>query len=253
MQAMIEFWKSFRLLPSAWLLMLQLLILILTAVPDFSLSYRALLWVLGVLVLLLIAKVIRQTPMFTIVGLTFVSGAVLFSTLIMFGARAPIYQIIAHSFEALAYFSAAYGLLRYMFADGYLTKDELFAAGAVFTLIVWGFAFLYNICQQIYPGSFYNADVPGLQSWLDLLFLSFSLQSATGLSDLMPVSAPARVLAMLQMFCGVMYLALIVSRLIALHYVSHLPSRYEAPTAKKDHERSRCVEDKNIKDRSQDE
>ncbi|WP_374665162.1 ion channel [Acinetobacter sp.] len=227
MQGLIDFWKSFRLLPSAWLLLLQLLILILTAVPNFSMSYRALLWVLGVLVLLLIAKVIRQTPMFTILGLSFVSGAVLFSTLIILGFKSPHIQIIAHSFEALAYFSAAYGLLRYMFADGYLTKDEMFAAGAVFTLIAWGFAFLYSICQLIYPGSFFNPDIPGRQAWLDLLFLSFSLQSATGLSDLMPVSAPARVLAMLQMFCGVMYLAVIVSRLIALHYVAHLPNKHK--------------------------
>ena len=227
MQGFVDFWKSFRLLPSAWLLLVQFLILVLTAITRESLSFRALIWVLGVLVLLIIAKVIRQTPMFTILGLSFVGCAVLFSTLIMLGVNHPNIQIIAHSFEACAYFSAAYGVLRYMFADRYLTKDELFAAGAVFTLIAWGFAFLYSICQLIYPDSFVNPAEPGMQSWLDLLFLSFSLQSATGLSDLMPVSAPARVLAMLQMFCGVMYLALIVSRLIALQYIAHLPERHE--------------------------
>ena len=73
--------------------------------------------------------------------------------------------------------------------------------------------------------SFQNPNITGLQTWLDLLFLSFSLQSATGLSDLIPISAPARVLAMLQMFCGVMYLALVVSRLIALQYIAHLPNQ----------------------------
>ena len=57
MQGFIDFWKGFRLLPSAWLLLLQLLILILTAMPNFCLTYRAVLWVLGVLVLLLIANV----------------------------------------------------------------------------------------------------------------------------------------------------------------------------------------------------
>lgn len=41
----------------------------------------------------------------------------------------------------------------------------------------------------------------------------------------MPLSPPARVLAMLQMFCGVMYLALIVTRLIALQYIKHTPKR----------------------------
>lgn len=112
-----------------------------------------------------------------------------------------------------------------MFADRYLTKDELFAAGAVFTLIAWGFAFLYNICQLLVPMSFSKPDHQGLQSWLDLLFLSFSLQSATGLSDIFPISPAARVISILQMFMGVMFLAVVVSRLVALQYISHLPEK----------------------------
>ncbi|RFF25649.1 two pore domain potassium channel family protein [Acinetobacter sp. JW] len=222
----MEFWASFRLLPSAWLLFVQFILLILAMLTFDSLPYRTLTWSLGVLALLLIAKVIRQTPMFTFLGLTFVSGAILSSVLIVLGYSNLYIQLFAHSCEALAYFSAAYGLFRYMFADRYLTRDELFAAAAVFTLIAWGFAFLYNICQLVFPYSFQNPNNPhAFQTWLDLLFLSFSLQSATGLSDLMPITPPARVLAMLQMFCGVMYLALIVTRLIALQYITHLPKK----------------------------
>ncbi|ENV04314.1 MULTISPECIES: ion channel [Acinetobacter] len=226
MRSIIEFWASFRLLPSAWLLFVQFILLILAMLTFDSLPYRTLTWSLGVLALLLIAKVIRQTPMFTFLGLTFVSGAILSSVLIVLGYSNLYIQLFAHSCEALAYFSAAYGLFRYMFADRYLTRDELFAAAAVFTLIAWGFAFLYNICQLVFPYSFQNPNNPhAFQTWLDLLFLSFSLQSATGLSDLMPITPPARVLAMLQMFCGVMYLALIVTRLIALQYITHLPKK----------------------------
>jgi len=190
-----------------------------------SVSYRAGTWMLGVVVLLVIAKVIRQTPMFTILGLIFVAGAIFFSSLIVLGLRYTWIMIVAHLFEASAYFSAAYGLLRYMFHDRYLTKDELFAAGAVFTLLAWGFAFLYSICQLWVPYSFSDPELQAYQPWLDLLFLSFSVQSATGLSDVMPVSPVARMLAIIQMFVGVMYLALIVSRLIALQYISHLPKQ----------------------------
>lgn len=227
MQGLIDVWKGFRLLPSAWLLLLQLIILILSVLSSNSLTYRSITWILGALVLLIIAKVIRQTPMFTILGLTFVGGALVFSLLMLIGVRDPMIQGIAHCFEAAAYFSAAYGLVRYMFADRYLTKDELFAAGAVFTLIAWGFAFLYNVCQLLDVNSFYKANAVGFQTWLDLLFLSFSLQSATGLSDILPMSPMAKTLAMLQMFCGVMYIALIVSRLIALQYIAHLPQKNE--------------------------
>ena len=171
MQAFRDFWKGFRLLPSAWLLIVQFFILILSSIShDSHISYRAISWVLGALALLLIAKVIRQSPAFTALGLFFVSGALLFSILILLGYREPAIQITAHIFESLAYFYAAYGLLRYMFADRYLTKDEMFAAGAVFTLLAWGFAFLYNICQLIDPNSFIKPEHIGLKSWLDILF-----------------------------------------------------------------------------------
>ncbi|HCO06918.1 MAG TPA: ion channel, partial [Acinetobacter ursingii] len=222
MQAFRDFWKGFRLLPSAWLLIVQFFILILSSISnDSHISYRAISWVLGALALLLIAKVIRQSPAFTALGLFFVSGALLFSILILLGYREPAIQITAHIFESLAYFYAAYGLLRYMFADRYLTKDEMFAAGAVFTLLAWGFAFLYNICQLIDPNSFIKPEHIGIKSWLDILFLSFSLQSATGLSDIVPSGAAARVIAIIQMFGGVMYLAVIVTRLVALQYTRH--------------------------------
>jgi hypothetical protein len=51
---------------------------------------------------------------------------------------------------------------------------------------------------------------------VELLFLSFTNLSATGLGDVMPVSTTARVLAMLEQFTGVGYVAVVVSRLIGL-------------------------------------
>ncbi len=222
MQAIVAFWKDFKLLPSAWLLLVQIGSLFLDLFANQSRSFQIFTWVVGVLALLIIAKVIRQTPMFTVLGLFFVSGALICSLAMLLGSTAIWLQVTAHAFEAAAYFSAAYGLVCYMFEDKYLTKDELFAVGAVFTLFAWGFAFLYSICQLLEPNSFLNPNHTGnYQTWLDLLFISFSLQSATGLSDLTPVAPAARIIAMLQMFGGVMYLALIVSRLVALHYIAN--------------------------------
>ena len=146
MRPVIEFWQGFKLLPSAWLLLVQLLILILSVFINDSRSYQILTWLLGVLALLIIAKVIRQTPTFTVLGLTFVLGAFFLSFLMLIGFHSLTLQVITHCFEAAAYFCAAYGLIRYMFADRYLTKDELFVAGSVFTLISWGFSFIYSIC-----------------------------------------------------------------------------------------------------------
>lgn len=213
-------------LPSAWLLLIQLIMLVITPLTNAGMTSHAISWSLGGLALLMIAKVIRQSPAYTAIGLFLVTVALILSAVIALGWGNPHLQIAANLVEAAAYLYGAYGLLRYMFMDHYLTRDELFAAAAVFTLSAWAFAFLYSACQTMYPTSFNPAsNAQPLRSWLELLFLSFSIQSGTGLSDIVPLSPAARVLAALQMFTGVMYLALIVSRLIAMQYVSHVPKK----------------------------
>jgi hypothetical protein len=55
------------------------------------------------------------------------------------------------------------------------------------------------------------------QAWdIELLFLSFTNLSATGMGDILPISAPARVIAMLEQFSGVGYVTIVVSRLVGL-------------------------------------
>lgn len=72
-------------LPSAWLLMLQAMILFLSAWAPNDLGIRAMIWILGALALFVIAKVIKASPMFSILGLFSVFGALIFSFLILLG------------------------------------------------------------------------------------------------------------------------------------------------------------------------
>ena len=44
-----------------------------------------------------------------------------------------------------------------MLADRRITRDELFAVGATFTLVAWAFAYAYTVA----PGSFTAAAHPG--------------------------------------------------------------------------------------------
>jgi hypothetical protein len=119
--------------------------------------------------------------------------------------------------EALFYFYAAGCLIAYMLADRRATTDEMFAAGATFTLLAWAFTYLFVLCQVLQPGCFAAAVNPAdPRSWTELLFLSFALMSSTGIGDVIPITVHARALASLEMFVGVMYIALVVSRLIGL-------------------------------------
>src|SRR5215212_2651433 len=119
--------------------------------------------------------------------------------------------------EAPLYFYAAYALIAYMLADHEITRDELFAVGATFTLVAWGFAYLFNVVQAVEPQSFTAAINPrGDRSWMELLFLSFTTLTSTGLSDVTPVKAFARSLVMIEELAGLGYVAMVVSRLVGL-------------------------------------
>jgi len=98
-----------------------------------------------------------------------------------------------------------------------VTTDELYAVGATFTLVAWGFAYVFVIVQIAQPGCFTAAVNPEQQrSWMELLFLSFTNLSSTGLSDVAPVTAHARSVVMIEQLAGLGYVALFVSRLVGL-------------------------------------
>jgi hypothetical protein len=113
-----------------------------------------------------------------------------------------------------------------MLADHEITRDELFAVGATFTLAAWGFAYTYVVCQAIEPGSFTAAVNPSAErSWLELLFLSFTTLTSTGLSDVTPIKPFARSLVMLEMVAGLGYIAMVVSRLVGLTVIRRATGR----------------------------
>lgn len=205
-----------RRYPSAFLLAAQLVSLILYVVFEGIPSGRFFLGIFGMIILVLVVWVVIQSPAISWIAWSLAIPAALLSLLSWLTAN-PTPLVWAALFEAALYFYGAGGLIVYMMGDNRVTLDELFSAGATFTLIAWGFAFLYLICQAWSPGAFAGSAHPQEPlTFLELLFLSFTNLSATGLSDIVPVTPPSRVLVMLEQFCGIAYLAVVVSRLIGL-------------------------------------
>ena len=177
---------------------------------------RALFSAFGIAILGLVVLAVRSSP-----GLTWVSIllALPATALLLIQAVTGSNDLLPYSsaLEAALYFYAAGALIAYMLADHVITKDELFAVGATFTLVAWAFAYVYTVCQAIDPGSFTAAvDPEGDRTWMELLFLSFTTLSSTGLSDVVPVTPFARGLVMLEMVVGLGYVAMVVSRLVGL-------------------------------------
>lgn len=181
---------------------------------------RALFGAFGLVVLGLALHVVKRSPAQTwIAGLLALLVLTLSLSLIDMLLPSPLLDWLIAILEAAFYFYfyAAASLIAYMSADQHATTDELYAVGATFTLLAWAFAHLYSFCQLLLPGSFVAMLEPqAARTWMELLFLSFTTLSGVGLGDIGPLTPMARSLVMIEEFAGVMYLALVVSRLIAL-------------------------------------
>jgi hypothetical protein len=202
--------------PSAILLVAQLAGVLLYPFMEGRGAGRALLSVFGIAILGLVVLAVRSTPGLTWVGVLLGIPA---TVLLLIQAVTGDDALLPYSsaVEAVLYLYAAGALISYMLADHEITRDELFAVGATFTLVAWAFAYIFTVCQAAAPGSFTAAVDPAAdRTWMELLFLSFTTLSSTGLSDVVPVEPFARGLVMLEQLAGVAYIAMVVSRLVGL-------------------------------------
>ena len=215
----LELWSVIaRRHPSAFLLGVQLSSLLLYPLMDGSPGDRRLFRALALVAVPLALWVVARSPLMNWIGWLLAIPAMLLTASGVVFDHQPLLPIAA-LLEAALYFYAAGGLIAYMLRDHKVTRDELFAAAATFTLLAWGFAYTYEVCQLWYPGSFTGFEPQRPRDWMELLFYSFSNLSATGLGDVLPTTSPARVLTMLEQFAGVGYVATVVSRLIGLTIV----------------------------------
>jgi hypothetical protein len=202
--------------PSAVLLAVQLAGVLLYPFMESEGAGRALFSLFGIVVLALVVLAVRNTPALTWVSLLLGAPALV---LLAIQAITGDDGLLPYSsaLEAILYFYAAGALIAYMLADHEITRDELYAVGATFTLVAWAFAYVYVVCQAIDPGSFTAAvDPEADRTWIELLFLSFTTLTSTGLSDVVPIEPFARGLVMVEQLAGLGYVVVLVSRLVAL-------------------------------------
>ena len=202
--------------PSAILLAVQLMAVLVYPFLDQGAVGRALFSVFGIAILGLVVLAVRKTPALTWVALLLgVPATVLL--LIQAATDSSELQPYSSALEAVLYFYAAGALIAYMLEDHEISRDELYAVGATFTLVAWAFAYTYTVVQAIYPHSFTAAvDPQDARTWMELLFLSFTTLTSTGLSDVVPIRPLARAVCMIEQLGGLAYVAVLVSRLVGL-------------------------------------
>src|SRR3954468_1211345 len=131
---------------------------------------RALFSIFGIAVLGLVVLAVRSSPALNWVA-WLLGGPATVLLLIQAVTGDDALRPWSSAFEAVLYLYAAGALIAYMLADHEITRDELWAVGATFTLVAWAFAYVYVVCQAATPGSFTAAVHPFAdRTWMELLF-----------------------------------------------------------------------------------
>ena len=201
--------------PSGVLLGAQLVGVLAYPYLDASAAGAAVYGVIQLALVNLALWAVRRTPALSWVAVGLGGPAMVFTMVEAF-SDADWVVLVSALLHAPFYFYISYGMIRYLFHDDRVTTDELYATGAAFTVVAWGFAYVFVAAQVLWPGSFIGAGGGPEREWFELLYLSFSTLTSVGLSDVVPVEPHARSLVMVEMVAGVLYVALVVARLVGL-------------------------------------
>ena len=206
-------------LPNAWLLLALVLQVLTYPILDDYRAGRAAIAVFDLAILALALRASRTGGHETSLGYVLVVPAMVLHAASALREDATglywaslIAQALFHAFVVVC-------LLRYMLRDEIMTRDELFAAANMYVLAAFVFAYLYALIEHWQPRAFViNAanNPDGVIRWWDLLYFSFTCLTSVGFGEITPANDHARSLVMIQQMAGVLYFALIVSRLVTL-------------------------------------
>ena len=110
-------------------------------------------------------------------------------------------------------------LLRFVLKATRVNSDVMCAGIAGYLLLGILWTPTYLMVSQLTPGSFTGTHLaePGLLGRFDALYLSFVSLTCLGCNDITPLSKVARTLLMAESLTGVLYLAVMIARLVALY------------------------------------
>ena len=146
--------------PSGILLIGQLFVVLLYPFLDGSTSGRAVLGVAQMTLVFTAVMAVRRTPALSWVGILLGGPAMVFAVLEAVEPDVDWVVLTSAALHVPFYLFVSYAMIRYLFHDDRVTRDELFATGAAFTVVAWAFAYIYAAVQVLDPGSFVNYNGP---------------------------------------------------------------------------------------------
>jgi len=131
-------------------------------------------------------------------------------------------------------------LLRAVVRAKRVTHDTIYGGLGVYLLMAITWAAAYWLLVTIQPGAIVMdaARHPNHKmDWFDCVFYSFVTLTSLGYGDIVPMTAQARSLSILEAVSGIMYVAVLIARLVGLHCAGQSQVNPEAASLNMNSER----------------
>jgi hypothetical protein len=117
---------------------------------------------------------------------------------------------------------AAYTILTFVLSAEKITADMI--CGAISSYLLLGLAWVgcFTLLETLQPGSFAIGGLSHPDTILkttDFIYLSYVTLTTLGYGDIVPISARAHSLAILEAITGVFFMAVLIARLVGTHIV----------------------------------
>ncbi len=111
-------------------------------------------------------------------------------------------------------------IFRRVFSHQKPNAETVFGALCIYLLVGFGFTSIYGLISSFNPHAFYLDPATNLHTVpdrFDFIYYSFGTISSLGAAGITPISGEARSLSVIEGILGVLYLAVLISRLMGAY------------------------------------
>jgi hypothetical protein len=137
--------------------------------------------------------------------------------LLSFEGAASDFAIVATLFSLVFDGFIVVVIFRKVFLRGKVTTEIIYGALCIYLMIGFAFASLYGVLADIQPNAFYldpRTNLHTVPNRFDLIYYSFGTITSLGAAGITPVALQARSISVMEAILGILYLAVLISRLI---------------------------------------
>jgi hypothetical protein len=145
----------------------------------------------------------------------------LFSTAISIVSRIEVLVIVDQISSVLLIILGTFACFRSVIESGRVNVERIFASLSLYLLFGVLFSLIFAVIEEYLPGSFHYPDTlspdTDARPIFQLFYFSFVTLATLGYGDIVPLSGPAKGMAIIEAVIGQMYLVVVVSRLVSLY------------------------------------